>query len=372
VRVEFKNMKILYLSEFLSPFYTGGSGRYAYDLLNGLSDDNRIKKIDVVCRSPNGKYGLKNADDKLFKKLKNVQINFITIFSYFRFLLKIRSYDIVISHHPYLAILFFLFSSRSRNFYIFQGPLQEEYLAAHGGSRNFLYYAKYIIQLVAIFNVSKVFVLSDYMKSIALKMPVIRPIYVTGAIINSDYVGFKSKINKNLNICSINIICIRRLTRRTGVSELIDQLTRIDDLSISLNIIGTGELFNEIDIKCRFSKNINLCGYIEDVDIPNFYNQATIAILPTIDLEGFGLVILESYSFGVPIVVSRQSGGAYEFVRLIDEGFCYDVGNDESLLAAIKFASQYDDLISLRHIAYKYTEDIFAENFLNACLENNT
>lgn len=368
MRVEYKNMNILYLSEFLFPFYTGGSGRYSYDLLNGLSDDVRVKNVDVLCRSPKGKYGLKSGDVILFKNLKNVHINFINLFSYFRFLLKIGKYDIVISHHPYLSILFFLFSARKRNFYIFQGPLQEEYLAVNGGNRNFLYYFKYIVQLAAIFNVSKVFILSDYMKSIALKMPIIRPICVTGPIINSNYLGFKSQINNNSNASIINIICIRRLTRRTGVSELIDQLTRIRDTSISLNIIGTGELYNEIDIKCRFSKNINLCGYIEDIDIPNFYNQSSISILPTIDLEGFGLVILESYSFGVPIVVSRQSGGAYEFVRLIDERFCYDVGDDDSLLAAIKFASQYDDRISFRYIAYKYTEDIFAEKLLNVCL----
>ncbi len=47
---------------------------------------------------------------------------------------------------------------------------------------------------------------------------------------------------------------------------------------------------------------VRFLGYVPDRDLPSYYQAADFFVLPTRELEGFGLVILESLACGTPVL----------------------------------------------------------------------
>jgi glycosyltransferase involved in cell wall biosynthesis len=46
-------------------------------------------------------------------------------------------------------------------------------------------------------------------------------------------------------------------------------------------------------------------GFVADTDLPAFYAAADVSVVPTVALEGFGLIVAESLASGTPVVASR-------------------------------------------------------------------
>ena len=56
---------------------------------------------------------------------------------------------------------------------------------------------------------------------------------------------------------------------------------------------------------------------MDDVDLVSAYQAADVSVVPSIALEGFGLVALESLACGTPVVVT-DCGGLPEAVAGLD------------------------------------------------------
>ena len=65
---------------------------------------------------------------------------------------------------------------------------------------------------------------------------------------------------------------------------------------------------------------------ISDEDLPLWYAASDLSIVPSRNLEGFGLVALESLASGVPVLASK-CGGLEEIVEKWNNKFLFDVGN---------------------------------------------
>ena len=66
-------------------------------------------------------------------------------------------------------------------------------------------------------------------------------------------------------------------------------------------------LKNEI-AKLASQKNINFVGKIDNNKLPDYYNAADVLIVPSTHEEGFGRVILEALSCGLPVIASNRGG----------------------------------------------------------------
>jgi glycosyltransferase involved in cell wall biosynthesis len=109
------------------------------------------------------------------------------------------------------------------------------------------------------------------------------------------------------------LLSLRRLVRRMGLLELIAALPQIARRvpDVLLCIAGRGLLRRELETQVRrlgLTDHVRFLGYVDDDDLPYLYRAADINVVPTVALEGFGLVAAESLAAGVPAMVTRVGG----------------------------------------------------------------
>jgi glycosyltransferase involved in cell wall biosynthesis len=109
------------------------------------------------------------------------------------------------------------------------------------------------------------------------------------------------------------VLAVRRLVRRVGLDRLIDSMvqvrTQVPDAL--LLIAGSGPLRNELTEQIEslgLNDHVRLLGYVPDADLPFAYRAADVSVVPTLALEGFGLVAVESLAAGTPVFVTPVGG----------------------------------------------------------------
>lgn len=118
-------------------------------------------------------------------------------------------------------------------------------------------------------------------------------------------------------------LTVRRLTPRMGHDLLLEAFAFIveNHPDARLYIAGDGPLRATLEQRAA-SLNIDdrttFLGYVPDEDLPSAYATADLFVLPTTDLEGFGLATLEALSSGTP-VIGTPVGGTVEVLGDLDD-----------------------------------------------------
>jgi len=115
------------------------------------------------------------------------------------------------------------------------------------------------------------------------------------------------------------VLTVRRLMRRMGIENLISAISEVRRQvpEVLLLIAGKGALSGELEEQVRslgLEDNVRLLGFVPDEDLPIAYRAADLSIVPTVALEGFGLIAVESLAAGTPVLVTPV-GGLPEVVR---------------------------------------------------------
>lgn len=83
----------------------------------------------------------------------------------------------------------------------------------------------------------------------------------------------------------------------------------------------------------KISKRIIFTGYATEEELRCAYTRAQITVLPSL-IEGFGLVVIESWLYRKPVIVSRNAGVA-ELVKEGKNGYVFDPKNSDQLAEGI-------------------------------------
>ena len=158
----------------------------------------------------------------------------------------------------------------------------------------------------AISPAKKFHVLNEYDKNLLKKsLPSQRIIKIhnlSNLSINSSRIVKDKKVNKNKNI---NILWEGRITEQKGIDDLVtsdDILNKArNENSIIWNIVGEGDLRNDIVRLAKRWDNVYFRGYIRNDRISKIYSENNILIV-TSKWESFPYVILEAQSFGLPVI----------------------------------------------------------------------
>jgi len=115
------------------------------------------------------------------------------------------------------------------------------------------------------------------------------------------------------------ILCVRRLVQRMGLENLISAiaLVRKQHPDVLLLIAGKGAIANTLRSQIQelqLEDHVKLLGFVPDQDLAIAYRAAELSIVPTISLEGFGLIVIESLAAGTP-VLGTPIGGIPEILQ---------------------------------------------------------
>ncbi|MDB5782232.1 glycosyltransferase family 4 protein [Caballeronia mineralivorans] len=109
------------------------------------------------------------------------------------------------------------------------------------------------------------------------------------------------------------VLAVRRLVRRMGLEDLIEAMKRVKakQPEVLLLIAGKGRLAEELQARITdagLDDNVRLLGFVPDRHLAALYRAADVSIVPTVALEGFGLITVESLASGTPVLVTPVGG----------------------------------------------------------------
>lgn len=120
------------------------------------------------------------------------------------------------------------------------------------------------------------------------------------------------------------LVTVRRLVPRMGVDMLIDAVAGLesDYPRLALVVGGEGALQASLREQARVAgleERVRFLGRVPEGDLPWLYAAADAVVMPTRELEGFGLPVLEAWACGIP-VVATPAGALPETVARLDPG----------------------------------------------------
>jgi glycosyltransferase involved in cell wall biosynthesis len=187
-----------------------------------------------------------------------------------------------------------------------------------------------------LFKATKVIVLSKYMREKAVEIhnyPEDRVVKIPGGVDLDRYnlpTGGKqaakeaTKLPTNRTV----FVTIRNLVPRMGLEALIESFSQSRVLRNKglLLIGGRGFLEDRLNSqveRANLQDAVRFLGHIAEEDLPLFYQASDFFLLPTRELEGFGLVILEAMASGTPVLGSPV-GGIPELIGLFDKRLLFN------------------------------------------------
>ena len=231
---------------------------------------------------------------------------------------KICEFDLVNIHYPRgLGLFGWKIRNKSlRNAKIvstFHGPWHKETASQkHSRARQLI---AYFLQYQTLKKSKSVITLSEHFRKEVLNFKANSHVYtIPPGVSEHDSCITSEKPEINIRIektpSEVILVTIRRHVKRTGIDLAIMAMTYLPK-NFKLVIIGDGperkNLENlahvlEIDARVLFT------GYLPEEFVCRYLTAATLMIVPSRALEGFGLVVLEAYSHNVPVVATPVGG----------------------------------------------------------------
>lgn len=376
--------RIVIIGDFCYPNYMGGSSKHVYDLLCNFPQHKCCVKLLTRRKISNSKYDASDLyAQSIYNQYKNrgevLEVSTLGIFNIVRYIDAVKDADYVLLQHPIMGCIGGFISKffRKKVVYHYHGPIHLEYKMKIG-KKNFRYYVLWWLQKMTIVFSDKVLTHSDYMKEVAIKehSVSIDKCFYLPPYINSN--------NINNKICKlsflkedrgkIRILIPRRLTARTGIVEFLEAFLSLPDnerYKFQIYISGRGELKNEIEkLATKDSDNISYVGFLSYEELWALYNQIDAVVVPSLDLEGFGYIILEAMSCGASALVSQTCGGGFEFVmKHLGANYTFNTYSSDSILKALNQVGKKEHGRDYYiKIANCYTTDAMIRYYINNIL----
>jgi glycosyltransferase involved in cell wall biosynthesis len=163
-------------------------------------------------------------------------------------------------------------------------------------------------------------------------------------IIVAPYGIDNHKKNISKDFSKINVLFVGQVNQRKGIKQILDAAKDLHGLiNCSFSIVGSGmELFPEL-YKPYF-KYINFYGRVSKQKLDELYQSSNLFLFPTLG-EGFGMVILEALSFGLPVICSKNCA-SYDLISDKYNGYVIDAGDKNAIVQHILFLNKNKSIMA--------------------------
>ncbi len=360
-----KTLRSLQIGMHWFPERQGGLDRVYFELsrvlpVAGVQFDGLITGTDLSSRDTGGAVqAFSPANVSILKRLLGMRRSFNKY-------LKTHNPDLLVSHFA-LYTLPVLDRLGNRKLVIhFQGPWAEE--GAFGGTPRIVVNTKRWIESLVYKRATRAIVLSNAFAEVLAdkyNFPRNRIEIIPGGIATQRFAvtATRSEARERLGWPQgrPTITAVRRLVERMGLENLVAATAIIKQQipNIMVMIAGRGPLQAQLAAQIEnlaLTENVSLIGFVSDDDLPYLYRAADLSVVPTMALEGFGLIAAESLAAGTPCLVSPV-GGLPEVVGALSENLVLRSPSAADIAEAVTGALQgrlrMPDALSCRAYAEK-------------------
>lgn len=179
------------------------------------------------------------------------------------------------------------------------------------------------------------------------------------------------KPNREYNNCKLNVLFVGEVNQRKGIRQILEAARIINSSDIKFDIIGTGKEYCA-DLYTPYEHFVHFQGRVPYDVLLEKFSSSHIFIFPTMG-EGFGLVLLEAMAAGLPVITTKNCGGA-DIVLEKENGFLIDVGDTDALVEKILWFKNHpkeNERMSMNAIstAQKYTWERYKIGIFN-CIKD--
>lgn len=138
------------------------------------------------------------------------------------------------------------------------------------------------------------------------------------------------------------VLFVGRLVYYKGIQHLV---RAVENLDVNLLIAGNGPYYSTLKMQSMNMPNVHLLGEVSESMITAYYRAADMFVLPSVSrAEAFGLVQLEAFSAGLPVICTDLTTGV-PYVNVHGEtGLVVPVEDDAALAQAIQTLAADPDL----------------------------
>lgn len=180
-----------------------------------------------------------------------------------------------------------------------------------------------------------------------------------------DTSKFKFIKKKNVNK-PLHLIYVGQISFRKGLHHLLKVISEYAPDRVKLTVAGAYTADSVFVKEYGNKENIEFVGFVTRDVLAKKYQESDAFIFPTLG-EGYGLVVLEALSCGVPVISSDLAGGNDAIIEGYN-GYVFEAGNDAEMIAKIEqLASLGTDIqrmsenarkSALEHTWEKYYSDV--------------
>lgn len=262
----------------------------------------------------------------------------------FRHLQEKFSFDIINFHQPFTALGVLaskaahgiprVYTCHSLSFEEFASRSSSPQNGKECGSYRLQLFGRKLAEKALLKKSNRIVVLSEYTKEKILSkhgLSESKVEIIPGAVSLSRFSVSenKSAIRHRLGIPENRfvLLTIRNLVPRMGLENLIVALQLVVEKrkDILLTLGGEGPLAEKLQDMARdagVDNFVRFTGFIPEKELPSYYQMADLFILPTKELEGFGMVTVEALASGLP-VLGTPVGGTKEILALLGPEFLF-------------------------------------------------
>jgi glycosyltransferase involved in cell wall biosynthesis len=331
-------LNILIASDVFFPDGHGGGARVPWEIATGLA--GRGHSIYYLTR--------RSSDQPSHQTINGINlIRYEWNSGFFiRSIMEARAYlreiknpiDVIHLHSPFTGLVLFKqpIGTNVPTFYFFHSPWAEEYEIRQCFYKRSIFFYKpksiirSFIEKILIKNSQCILILSEFMEIRYLRLyknlqkKIIR---ISGAVdiqkFNPKYTPLQARKKLGWPINSIHLLTVRNLEARMGLENLLSALSTLKKKyseKLHLTLIGDGTLhyyLKDLTKQLNLESCVTFLGKVSDDILAKCYLAADMFVLPTRELEGFGLVTVEALASGCP-VVATPVGGTIEILKPFD------------------------------------------------------
>lgn len=207
--------------------------------------------------------------------------------------------------------------------------------------------ARRAIELAVLSRCDRVVVLSEFMRRRVIAVhgiPADRMVLVPGATDPDVFVPVRNRraVRETLAlpIDRTILLTVRNLVPRMGLENLLSAVEALGAARHGCTFVigGEGPLRRtlEADIRHRgLDDVVRLAGFIPEAQLARYYQAADLVVMPSLQLEGFGLVTVEAMACGTP-VLGTPVGAIPEILNQVDPILVAEGADSRSLADALE------------------------------------